>query len=169
MTGLIKESTAKVIGWLSVIIFAALVLDVLWGVVTRYVLGNQASWTEELARFLLVWLSMLGAALAYIHNSHLGVDILTRSLDDAAVEIARLTTHVLVLCFAGGVMVYGGWNLFVERWDSGQVLPALQISKAWFYLSIPVSGTLISVFALDSTINSLLGRGGTKRTADPEP
>jgi len=163
MTGILKQSTARVLGTLSVLIFAALVVDVLWGVATRYLLGHQASWSEELARFLLVWLSMLGGALAYIENSHLGVDALTRVLDPSARRIAILVSHTLIFLFGAAVMVYGGTMLFIDRWESGQVLPALLIRKAWFYLSVPVSGVLITVFALESAVAALTGRGGEGR------
>jgi TRAP-type C4-dicarboxylate transport system permease small subunit len=158
MTGLLKILCTRVLGALCVLIFVALVVDVLWGVVTRYVLGNQAPWSEELARFLLVWLSMVGAALAYLGNNHLGVDILTRLLDPSARRFVAVLNHLLVFGFAVGVMVYGGGALFMERWHSGQVMSALPMLKAWFYLSVPVSGALIAVFALDATIGTACGR-----------
>lgn len=164
MTKSIRSLTARAIGSLAVVIFAALLASVLWGVLTRYAFGQQASWSEELARFLLVWLAMLGAALAYIENSHLGMDILTRLLDTSALRLARLTSHALVLLFAIAVMVYGGGTLFLERWDSGQVMPALMFRKAWFYLSIPVSGVLISLFALDAVIRCMRGKSAENET-----
>ena len=159
MTGPLKHSTARALGLLCIVIFVALVLDVLWGVVTRYVLGHQASWSEELARFLLVWLAMIGAALAYIENSHLGVDVLTRLLDPSARRIANFVTHLLVFLFAAAALVYGGAALFLDRWESGQVMSAMQIRRAWFYLSVPVSGVLIALFALDAAISVASGRG----------
>ncbi|MBA4146538.1 MAG: TRAP transporter small permease [Verrucomicrobia bacterium] len=158
MTGLIKHFAARLLGYLCVLIFSLLVIDVLWGVATRYILGHQAYWTEELARFLLVWLAMIGAALAYIDNKHLGMDIVTRSLDPHARRMANFVTHLAVLGFAAGVMVYGGTALFVDRWNSGQTMSALEIKKAWFYLSLPVSGLLISLFSLDAAIATALGR-----------
>ena len=49
--------------WLLIAAMTLLVVDVVWGVLTRYVGGEQASWTEELARFLLIWVSLLGGSL----------------------------------------------------------------------------------------------------------
>lgn len=144
-----KRVAERLVGGLCIIIFATLVLDILWGVATRYLLGNQAHWTEELARVLLVWLAMLGAALAYIERSHLGIDALTRLLDPAARRIADILTHSFVFFFAAAVLVYGGVELFLDRWESGQVLSALQVRKAWFYLSLPVSGLLIALVAME--------------------
>src|SRR5690606_36346268 len=52
--------------WFTITLFAALVIDVLWGVISRYVPGIRPSdWTEELAVYLLVWVSLFGAALTY--------------------------------------------------------------------------------------------------------
>jgi len=158
MIRFVKQVTARGLGALSVVVFLALVLDVLWGVVTRYVLGHQAPWTEELARFLLVWLGMAGAALAYIDNKHLGVDALTRLLDPSGRRLAHVVTHSSVFLFAAGVMVWGGVQLFTDRWQAGQVMSALAIKRAWFYLSIPVSGLLIAIFALDTVVTTALGK-----------
>jgi TRAP-type C4-dicarboxylate transport system permease small subunit len=156
----IKQLTARLLGTLSVAMFVVLVADVLWGVVTRYLLGSQAVWTEELARLLLVWLSMLGAALAYASRSHLGVDSLLIALDPFAERVATLASHLLILLFALGVMVYGGSALTLERWQAGQMLSALPMVKAWFYLSVPVSGVLIAIFSLDALLELRTSRDG---------
>ena len=60
----INQSVSRFLNLVLIAIFVILVLDVLWGVGSRYVLGNQARWSEELARLLMVWLALLGAALA---------------------------------------------------------------------------------------------------------
>jgi TRAP-type C4-dicarboxylate transport system permease small subunit len=101
---------------------------------------------------------MLGAALAYIDHSHLGVDLLTRALDPGARRVAAVVSHVLILFFAAAVMVYGGTALVIDRWQADQMLSALDIRKAWFYLSVPVSGVLIAIFAIDFAIGTWRGR-----------
>lgn len=157
MTSLTRLSL-RFLATLSVSVFAVLVVDVLWGVATRYLLGHQAPWTEELARLLLVWLSMLGTALAYAHGSHLGVDVVLEALAQPARTVATLSVHLLVLAFALGVMVYGGTSLFLERLDAGQVMSTLPVRKAWMYLAIPVSGTLMTVFAAEAIVSLIRHR-----------
>jgi TRAP-type C4-dicarboxylate transport system permease small subunit len=152
---------------LSVSVFAVLVIDVLWGVATRYVLGHQAPWTEELARLLLVWLSMLGTALAYAHGSHLGVDVVLEALAPPARTVATFTVHTLVLAFAFGVMVYGGTSLFLERLDAGQVMSTLPMRKAWMYLASPISGALMTVFAVDAIAALIRQRAAEARPVEP--
>jgi TRAP-type C4-dicarboxylate transport system permease small subunit len=148
----IKYWTAMLLGWVSVGVLLVLVLDVLWGVFTRKILGEQARWSEELARFLLIWVSFLGGAIAYLDDKHLGVELLAGRLDVSARRMARVITHGVVFAFSFFVMGIGGAQLVADRWDSGQMLPALQISRAWFYLAVPVSGFLISLFALGNSM-----------------
>jgi len=136
------------IGPLCAGVFVVLLLDVLWGVFTRYLLGDQARWTEELARFLMVWLAFLGAALAYLRRQHLGVEILVDRMHPSARRVALLVEHGIVFLFAVAVLVIGGGELFRERFVSGQTMPALGILKAWQYLCLPVSGALISLVAV---------------------
>jgi TRAP-type C4-dicarboxylate transport system permease small subunit len=159
----LKHTTARVLGGLCVLVFTALVIDVLWGVATRYIVGRQAFWTEELARFLLLLLAMLGAALAYIEDKHLGVDALTRALHPSARRITSLLTHMAVFFFASGVMIYGGGSLFFERLQAGQMMSSLPMKKAWFYSCLPISGFLIAVFSLDAAMAAV------RKTFSPAP
>lgn len=153
--------TARLLAVLSTVVFIVLVIDVLWGVFTRYALGHQAPWSEEIARLLLVWLSMLGTALAYGTRSHLGVDVLRQAVTPDARRLADITTHTLVLVFAAGVMLWGGTALFLERMDAGQVMATLPLRRAWVYLSIPISGAVMSVFAALELIDAARGKFDT--------
>lgn len=160
--------TVRALSGLSVVVFLTLVADVLWGVVTRYVLGDQATWSEEVARLLLVWLAMLGSALAYTSQNHLGVDVLARVMAPPARRIAAVAGHATVLCFVTAVMVYGGTSLVIERWHAGQVMSTLQIRQAWMYLAIPTSGLLMMVFALDAVVDHLRMSGTPATIGEPD-
>lgn len=150
------------LGPLCAAVFVVLLLDVLWGVFTRYVMGDQARWTEELARFLMVWLAFLGAALAYTRQQHLGVDILVARMDPQARRISLLVEHAVVFLFAVLVLGYGGGGLFLERHASGQTMPALGILKAWQYFCVPVSGVLIGLIAMGHFMETLVSKSGDK-------
>ena len=164
----IKHFTATSLGWVAIAVFLVLVIDVLLGVFTRKILGDQVRWTEELARFLLVWIAFLGGAIAYLDDKHLGVDLLVDRIDPSARRVTRVVTHGLVFAFALLVMGVGGTKLVIDRFDSGQVLSALQINKAWFYLAVPASGYVISMFALGNVIAFLMGDGDTANDKDQE-
>ncbi|MEM6885706.1 MAG: TRAP transporter small permease [Verrucomicrobiota bacterium] len=134
---------------LLVIVFSLLVLDVIWGVFSRYVLQDQASWSEELARLLMVWLALLATALVSREDRHLSLDFLVRAWPEDLQRVSHLLVYVFVFCFAAIVMTWGGWELVADRFASGQSLPALGIAKGWFYLALPVSGMLICLFIVE--------------------
>jgi len=148
----VKHIARLLLGGISVATFGVLVVVVLLGVFTRHVMQDQVRWSEELARLLLVWISFLGGAIAYIDDKHLGVDLFVSRLDPAAARVAAIFCHLLVLGFGFFVMGVGGTRIVMDRFDSGQLLPALQLNRAWFYLAIPVSGWLISLFAVGNLI-----------------
>lgn len=131
-----------------VLIFCALTLDVLWGVFSRHVIGYQSGFTEELAIYLLVWLSLLGAALTYAERGHLGVDYFVKKLDPAAQRIAEFVVEVLVITFSAFALIYGGSSLVTETFEAGQVSPALGIAMGYVYLAVPLSGVFFVLFSL---------------------
>ena len=88
-----KSFLVKILELMLIFSVGALVLDVVWGVFTRYVMGEQAKWTEELARFLLVWVSLLGGALAFGTKGHLGVDYFVGKLHCDARKLMTLISH----------------------------------------------------------------------------
>lgn len=120
--------------------FSGLTLDVLWGVFSRYALAAQSRWTEELAIYLLMWISLLGAALAYAERGHLGVDYFVSKMDPEAQRFARAFAECMVAAFSAFVLLYGGSQLVLRTLESGQSSAALGLPMGWVYLSVPVSG-----------------------------
>ena len=112
-----------------VLIFGLLVLDVLWQVFSRYVLNTSFSWTEELARFSLIWLSILGAAYLNARREHLSMEI-------------------LIFLFALIVMVIGGLNLVYITLHLDQLSGTLRIPLGYIYAIMPFSGFLILCFCV---------------------
>ena len=140
---------------------AILVLDVLLGVVSRYVVGSQVPWTEELACLLLVWSSFFGIALAFDSRSHLGIDLIVNMMPDAPRKTAATIAHLVTLAFTVTAFLYGGCFLlhkamFVTR----NVMPALQIPDAVMYLPIPVCGLFILYFEIRNFAADLRGADG---------
>lgn len=152
----LNDALSGALKLLLVTVFLILVIDVVWGVGSRYLFGAQASWSEELARLLMVWLALLGAALAAREDRHLGLDVIVRTWPDDVQRLGRLFVAVMIILFAGGIMAWGGAQLVEQRFASGQTLPALGIARGWFYLALPVSGALITLFMLESLWATLL-------------
>ncbi|WP_437729497.1 TRAP transporter small permease [Sorangium sp. So ce861] len=143
--------------------FAVLTLDTLWGVFSRYVLGNQSRWTEELAVYLLVWISLLGAGLAYGEKAHLGVDYFVGKMDPAAQRVAAIAIELLVAFFAAFALIYGGSTLVVKTLESRQMSPALDIQVGYAYLAVPISGVFFLMFCIENLVELFTGRVSPRR------
>lgn len=147
----------QVLTWFSILVFLILIFDVVIGVGSRYILGDQIRWTEELATFLLVWLVFCGAAIAYHDKAHLGIDLFVQSLHPQARKLAELTADLMIFAFTAAVMIWGGSQLTIERMESGQMISTLGIHKAWLYLAIPFNGLFIGLFNIGQIIETLKG------------
>jgi TRAP-type C4-dicarboxylate transport system permease small subunit len=141
------DAVARALDGLCVVLMFVLVMDVLWGVFSRYVLAAPSRWTDELATLLLVWVAMFGAASAHRHNMHLSVSWLLDRTPMLTQRLARRLIHGLIIVFALLIMGVGGTILVIERWRSGQVLPALGVPKAMVYVAVPIAGLLIALFS----------------------
>ncbi|MCF2946836.1 TRAP transporter small permease [Paraglaciecola aquimarina] len=136
------------------IMMALLVIDVTWQVLTRFILPQPSSFTEEVARFLLIWISLIGGAYAYKLHSHLGFDLFVRNLSmPNAVFMFRLCC-VLVAIFAIWVLIIGGGNLVFLTWLLGQHSPVLNVPMAGVYLAIPLSGCLFLLYSTFFFLNA---------------
>lgn len=153
----------RVLGFLLVGIMAAMVVNVVWQVFTRFVLGAPSSYTEELARFLLIWVSLLGGAYAAGQRMHLAIDILTARLVGPRKARVDTAIHVCVLLFAFGAMVVGGVRLVYLSFALEQMSAALRLSLGYVYLVVPVSGLLVMFY----TTGFLLERPTPPRGVPP--
>jgi TRAP-type C4-dicarboxylate transport system permease small subunit len=138
------------IRWVTIALFAVLVVDVLWGVVARYVpVISPSDWTEELGIYLLAWVSLLGSALTYRERGHLGLDYFMTKFDPAAQRFNAVIIELCVLVFAGFALCYGGYRLVSDTLASNQLTPVLQWKTGYMYLSVPISGVFFVGFALE--------------------
>lgn len=151
-----RRGLTAVLQWVVIVLMALLVVDVLWGVISRYVLGQQAKWSEELARMLLVWLSLFGASVAFGMKSHLGLDYFAEKLHPDARKWNRVIGALICLAFAVLVFLVGGLNLVHRTFESGQTMVALPIAKWWEYAALPVSGCFMLVFLLEQLVEVVL-------------
>jgi len=135
-----------------VILMGIMTLDVLWGVFTRYVMGAQASWSEELARFLLIWIGILGAAYAAGKNMHLAIDLYPQSLSPDKRKRLYIVINSLIILFALAVLVIGGSRLVYVTSTLGQVSAALQLPLSVVYTVLPLSGLLVIYFKLSDIL-----------------
>lgn len=140
-----------------VLALTVLMLDVLWGVFTRYVLEMPSRWTEEVAQYLLMWVALFGAAAAFGRGEHLGFDYLATKMTPPAQRVGQIVCHTVVVLFVAVVMVFGGFRLVANTFAAVQVTPALEINKGLIYLALPLSGCF-ALFYEGSTLWGLIAQ-----------
>ncbi|UJF18260.1 TRAP transporter small permease [Vibrio sp. SS-MA-C1-2] len=125
-----------------------LVACVVWQVFSRYVLNAPSTSTDEVARFLFIWVGLMGAAYTLGQKRHLAIDLLAMKLEDKPAQHAKLKViiNVISFFFAGVIMVYGGGSLMLKTLATGQVSPALGIEMGFVYAAIPLSGLFMLIY-----------------------
>ena len=124
---------------------AVMVVLVFGNVVLRYGFNSGITVSEELSRWLLVWLTFLGAIVAVREHSHLGVDSLVRMLSPMGKRICFIINYCLML-FADWLLLTGSWRQTLINWDDRA--PATGLSIAIFYLVGVVFGVSAGVLLL---------------------
>lgn len=127
---------------------AFLVFCVTWQVLSRYILSSPSTVTDELARYLFMWVAMIGAAYTTGQHRHLAIDLLVMKLTGARKQFISVIIQLVIITFAGVVLVYGGGILVSSTLVSGQITPALGWQMGYIYLCLPVSGLLMIMYAL---------------------
>lgn len=131
-----------------VLMMGILVINVVWQVFSRYVLNAPSTFTDEVARFLLIWISLIGAAYYSGQNAHIAIDVLPRRLQAAGRRTLQLLINALIVAFALCVLVIGGGALVYHTYVYMQLTPTLQIPMAFVYLVGPISGLLVVYYKL---------------------
>ncbi|WP_137895606.1 TRAP transporter small permease [Ramlibacter sp. 2FC] len=128
--------------------FTVLWMCVVWQVVSRYVLGNPSTFTEETSRFAVIWLSLLGTAYACGRLEHMAYDMLAEKLQGQALLRHMRAIAALVLAFAAAVFVYGGMRLVLRAFEVEQLSATLELPMGWVYSCIPIAGVCIVFYEL---------------------
>jgi TRAP-type C4-dicarboxylate transport system permease small subunit len=137
----------KVLEPVLVVLVSIMVLNVLWQVFTRFILKDPSSYTEELARYLLIWVGLLGASYAVGKKMHLAIDVLTMKLEGRRKHVSDLLIQFFVFTFSLGVVFIGGLNLVSLTLELQQISAALRVKLGYVYLAIPLSGVLMMLYS----------------------
>ncbi len=136
-----------------IFLMGLMVINVLWQVCARYIPFIPGSFTDELARYLLIWVGLLGAAYASGQHMHLALDLLPEKLEGVAKSKLLIFINMLVSVFAFLVMIVGGIRLVYITLYLGQTSAALGIPLGFVYMVLPLSGVLIIYFAIHHSLH----------------
>jgi TRAP-type C4-dicarboxylate transport system permease small subunit len=105
------------------IIFTSLMcFIVLWQVISRFILNNPSRWSEEVARYLMIWITFLGASVGVKTASHLGLTIFVKRYKDVRSRLAvTIFSYTCIIIFSLVLVIYG-YEYMVEGHDNGNVI-----------------------------------------------
>jgi TRAP-type C4-dicarboxylate transport system permease small subunit len=155
----------KILGWLKIIyqkpvelacgaLMVAITAVVFLQVISRYVFNYPFDWPEEMARYLFVWVALLGAALALRRGAHFSIDALVKKLPAGWRLNVALLIHTALGIFTLVVSVKG-FQLALRV--NEQLSSGMEVSMTYAYLSVPVSFAIMFKYIL-SEIYALIKR-----------
>ena len=130
---------------LAALFMGGLLLTLFLQVFTRYVLNDPLSWTEEVARYLYVYIVFLGASAAISDRTHVGIDYFAKMLPVVVQWTLSVAINLLILG-ALGLLTYWGWRAAMRQWNMPMMV--LDIPYTWVYLVVPITAVLMSVRTL---------------------
>ena len=147
MFSIIKNIIDKTLSWIVIVLMAVITINVLWQVFSRFVLQNPSSFTEELARYMLIWVGILGAAYVAGQKLHLAIDLLSTKLKGKPNALLEIFIQLCIFVFSFFVMVIGGLRLVYITLQLNQISAALQVPLGYVYIVVPMSGLLMMFYS----------------------
>tara|TARA_B100001059_G_scaffold35659_1_gene28717 strand:- start:86816 stop:87304 length:489 start_codon:yes stop_codon:yes gene_type:complete len=144
----IRAQVDSVLEKVLVVIMSAMVINVLWQVFSRYILANPSSFTDELARYLMIWVGVLGAAYVAGKGNHVAITYFSEKFSQANHRKVQTFINLTILTFAILGMLIGGVRLVYITLVLEQLSPALKIPLGVVYSVIPISGILIIFYKI---------------------
>jgi len=140
----LSHGANRLVEWIMALLLAAMTLLVGVQIAGRFVFEYSIFWSDELARFLLIWISFLGMSVGVRRGAHPGIDSLVRALPPRSARVVLWLALILSLLFFAVMVVYGG-VLVLRTWPQRSV--ALELRMGIPYLAVPVSGLLMFLHA----------------------
>lgn len=122
-------------------------------VVSRYVFNNSITWSEQAARYMFVWLVMLGLPILYRHGEHVGFTMLTEALPRKGQLVLEVITHILVLVFA---VLWAKLAIEYCAQLGDKKMVGLGLPQVYVYSSQIASAVLLGIFTLERLVGDVL-------------
>ena len=139
----------KFLNFIIVAMFSCMSIAVFIQIIFRYLLHQPIYWSEEFPRFILIWLTFLGSAIAMKNRSHLSISLLTNRLSVKKRIAVQFFANLLSLLFIS-ILVWGGIIITILTMPNRTA--ALQMPTGLVYLAVPVGGAIMIIYLLKNTI-----------------
>lgn len=132
-----------------------MVVSIFLQVVARMVIKSPLLWSEELGRFIFIWMIFLSSGLAVRTRTHFQIEFFAQLFPDRFARYFDVLTDVSILAFSSYLLWYGTSLTILTM---GQLSPAMRIPIGYAYMALPASGFVMVVYSFVSLIDNLLGR-----------
>jgi TRAP-type C4-dicarboxylate transport system permease small subunit len=143
----------KVIKTLCIMFLIMEVAVISYVVFGRYVLSRSPGWGEEMALFCMIWFALLSASFPVRDGSHIRLSLFVDALPRKIQIPFHFLSTMLVYCFAAFLVIEG---FRLTSFSRRAIMPGMEISTAWLYLALPVSGISIFIAALEGPLKRVL-------------
>lgn len=147
----------KVMGYLLTLLLAVMTAIIFWQVFSRFVVGSSLSWSEELSRFLMIFMILIGSSIALRKNELIAVEILLEKVENLSKKVVVITIHVISIVFFLILIKYGS---SMAQSFSNQFAPGLGVSMKYIYLALPLGGVLLLLNSLACIVEEIIGKEG---------
>lgn len=152
--------------WLAITLVALMSVIVIASVIWRYVLNDSLSWSEDVAKFLMVWLAFIGAPLGFRHGAHVSISLVPSSAPQFILRIVRVLVHAIVLVLML-ILAYYAW-VFAWNGRTQVALTVGDISMLWIFIAMPIGAVLMAMVALELVVRALTGTREPELTEDDQ-
>jgi TRAP-type C4-dicarboxylate transport system permease small subunit len=162
----LSEKADKVTQWFCISIVLVMTVEVLIGVFFRYALDAPIKWGEELARLMMMWVGLLGIAIALKDGDHMGLEMFVKRFSGRPLALCNLAANCLVGIFLVILLI---WGLKVAIAGRVSVLPALQISWTWSLIAVPITAGIQIIHVSAQIFKEVLAIVNPQGQSDQEP
>lgn len=143
------DIVSSITKYVMLVMATCIFIIILITVFSRYLFDFVLSWSEEVPRYLLVWIGFLGAALAVDKKEHIGFDYIFNKIPDKPRQILGVLLNMGIAGIAFIMVVYG---INFCREFGGDWMESIPYTNIWFYISLPVSGVMILLYVIRDQI-----------------
>ncbi len=158
----LRKGLDKVLEVICCILLSLMTIFATWQVISRYVLNNPSTVTEELVLICFVWMALLGTAYVFGKQEHMRMSFLVDKLSDKNQNKIKLLSEIIVIVFAALVLVFGGFRM--SQLSMGQLSSSLQIPMGYIYLALPLSGVITVVYNILNILDLIKALEKNKET-----
>jgi len=153
-----------IVNWILALIMTAMLVVVSAQVWYRFVMNDPLAWSEELARYLFVWISFLGSAVGVRMQVHLGIDLIDKILSPRGRKIMTLAVNLLIQIF---LVVVIFWGIRILKVIQFQKSASMGIPMTYPYMAVPVGSVLMLINSLRLSWSVLLSSESPEEEVAP--